>query len=542
MAAALKDVESGSKGLREAARTYNVPVETLRRRVEGQVLLECKSGPGTVLTREEEQALSDYCIKMSEMGFGLGREDVMRVAFTIVDKSGRPHCFKSGMAGRGWFEGFMRRFPRLSLRSPQPLSFARARACTDEAIKGFFEKLGGIYARLNLLAKPMQVFNCDETGISVVHNPGRVVTEMGRKKVWSLTSGERGKTHTVITCVSASGYAIPPMMIYPRVRMSDALKAGAVPGTLFGCSKTGWVNQDLYIEWFRFFISLIPAIRPVLLVMDGHCSHMSLEVIQLAQENDIHLLCLPSHTSHLLQPLDVGVFKSLKSFYSKACKQFMVDNPGCVVRSENLASLLAVAWSQSVTPLNIMSGFRKSGIYPLNPGVIDDRLTAPSKAMSGAAESEIRTPTSPSSSTNSTAGSASISALTLSDCSQSSGSGGRSSQDLSDILVLPKPNDANLSRKGVNHDAVCITDAEFTDQLKSKELEKRKKQEQAEQRRIQREQKRVEKEQKKAKKKSKRRGKRKGRSRIQTPQTGKETGVNPAKRVTVNALFVAFTL
>ena len=110
-----------------------------------------------------------------------------------------------------------------------------------------------------------------------------------------------------------------------------------------------------------------------------------------------------------------------------------------------------------------MSGFCKSGIYPLNPGVIHDRLTAPSKAMSGVAESEIHTPTSPSSSTDSTAGSAPISALALSECSQSSGSGSRSSQDLSDILVLPKPNDANSSRKGVNHDAVCITHAEFTD-------------------------------------------------------------------------------
>ena len=59
MAAALKDVESGSKGLGEAARTYNAPVETLRR-VEGQVPLECKSGPGTILTREEEEALLDY--------------------------------------------------------------------------------------------------------------------------------------------------------------------------------------------------------------------------------------------------------------------------------------------------------------------------------------------------------------------------------------------------------------------------------------------------------------------------------------------------
>ena len=120
---------------------------------------------------------------MSEMGFGLGREDVMRVAFAIAEKSGRPHSFKNGMAGRGWMEGFMRRFPRLSL---QPLSFARARACTDEAIKGFLEKLGGIYAQLNLLAMPMQVYNCDETGISIVHNPGRVLMEMGRKKYGQL--------------------------------------------------------------------------------------------------------------------------------------------------------------------------------------------------------------------------------------------------------------------------------------------------------------------------------------------------------------------
>ena len=205
----------------------------------------------------------------------------------------------------------------------------------------------------------------------------------------------RGERHTVITCVSASGYAIPPVMIYPRIRMSEGLKTGAVPGTLFSCSKSGWVNQDLYLEWFRFFISSIPAARPVLLIEDGHSSHISLEVIELAQENDIHLLCLPSHTSHLLQPLDVGVFKSLKSFFNK---QFMVDNPGCVVCSENLASLLAIAWPQSVTPVN-MSGFRKCRIHPLNPGVIDDQQT-------GVVRSELQEPSSPGVSSINSAGSA----------------------------------------------------------------------------------------------------------------------------------------
>ena len=407
----------------------------------------------------------------------------------------------------------MRRYPRLSLRKPQPLSVARARAGTDEAIKAFFEKLGGIYCRLNLLSKPMLVFNCDETGITVVHSPGRVITEMGRKKVWSLTSGERGKTHTVMTCVSAAGLSIPPMIIYPRVRLTEGLKTGAHPGPFFACSKSGWITQELFLEWFRFFVRSIPPTRPVLLIFDGHSSHISLELIELAQEQDVHLLCLPSHTSHLLQPLDVGVFKSLKSAFNKACKKYMAENPGCVVRSENLASLLAHAWPLSVTPVNIMSGFRKCGIYPLNPGVIDDRQTAPSQAVGGetTAQEEPDSPTvSSSNSVGSTPGSGltTVSPPSQSLCSESSGSG-LSSQELSDILVLPKPKERGASRRGINRDAVCITEPEFVEQMKSKELEKQKKLEEAEQKRLDRERKRIEKEKKKAEKgqKKNRRGK-----------------------------------
>ena len=92
----------------------------------------------------------------------------------------------------------------------------------------------------------MQIFNVDETGISIVHKPGKVVTELGRKNVWSVTSVEKGKTHTVITCMSASGFPLPPMMIYPRKRMSESLKQDAVPGTFFDCSENG---QDLYLKW-----------------------------------------------------------------------------------------------------------------------------------------------------------------------------------------------------------------------------------------------------------------------------------------------------
>ena len=46
------------------------------------------------------------------------------------------------------------------------------------------------------------MFNMDKTGLSIVHKPGRVVAEFGRRNVWAITSAEKGRTHTVLTCVS----------------------------------------------------------------------------------------------------------------------------------------------------------------------------------------------------------------------------------------------------------------------------------------------------------------------------------------------------
>ena len=92
MCAAVQSVHNG-KGLREASRLYNVPVETLRRQTTGKVELDCKPGPSTVLTKEEEDRLNTYLIQMAEMGFGLTSEDVMQMAYVIVDKSRQTHPF-----------------------------------------------------------------------------------------------------------------------------------------------------------------------------------------------------------------------------------------------------------------------------------------------------------------------------------------------------------------------------------------------------------------------------------------------------------------
>ena len=77
-------------------------------------------------------------------------------------------------------------------------------------IADFFQSyVGSIYGKLNLITKSIQIFNVDETGVSIVHKQGKMLAQLGQRHVYSITSAEKGKTHTVLSCVSASGQVLP---------------------------------------------------------------------------------------------------------------------------------------------------------------------------------------------------------------------------------------------------------------------------------------------------------------------------------------------
>ena len=152
------------------------------------------------------------------------------------------------MAGRASYKGFRKCYPSLMICTPQLLSYSRAIAGNPDGIRNFFEKLRGMFCRLNLLSKPTQVYNADETGISIVHKPGKVLAEVGHKHVYSIVPAEKGKTHTILACTSALGYVLPPLMIFPHKSLvPDKLKTGAVPNTLFSNSPSGWITSDIFL-------------------------------------------------------------------------------------------------------------------------------------------------------------------------------------------------------------------------------------------------------------------------------------------------------
>ena len=137
---------------------------------------------------------------------------------------------------------------------PQSLSYARAVSGNKEVIDDFFAKLGAIYGRLNLTSKPSQIFNADETGVTIVHKPSKVIAQIGWHNVSSLTSADRKKTHTILSCVSASGQVLPPFMVYPRKRpVPEKMRENAYPDTVFNVSVNGWIVADLAFEWLQFF-------------------------------------------------------------------------------------------------------------------------------------------------------------------------------------------------------------------------------------------------------------------------------------------------
>jgi len=73
-----------------------------------------------------------------------------------------------------------------------------------------FDKLGSLYAKSNIISKPITVFNVNETGIAIVTKPTEYLTQVGRKAMHCIAAAEKGKTNIIITCKSASSYVLPP--------------------------------------------------------------------------------------------------------------------------------------------------------------------------------------------------------------------------------------------------------------------------------------------------------------------------------------------
>jgi len=308
---ALAAVESGVS-LKKAAKDFQIPRTTLRSK------LKVKRASGDVKKQlgDNESQLVSVILDYEARLFGLTLVDIRRLVFQFCETNNIKHPFyrKKEMAGEDWAKFFLRRHQCLSIRKPEAVSIFRAAGFNQEKVTRFYDALEKVMYKDEVqVIPPCNIFNEDESGYTICHKPQKIVGKKGKKAVGALTSAERGKTITTVCCVNACGVFVPPMLIYPRMRLKPELLDKAPPGSIGGASKSGWINEDFFSQWYDHFLNFVqPKSRPepVLLILDGHSSHTkNLEMILKARKNNCILLSLPRHCTHKLQPLDVSLFK-----------------------------------------------------------------------------------------------------------------------------------------------------------------------------------------------------------------------------------------
>lgn len=362
---ALHTIRDGST-IKGTARQFKIPESTLRHRMKmlqnGKELVG--SGRKTALTADMERDLA-HCIQtLFNAGFSPSADEVKNLVkdFVVSNKLKTP--FKDGRPGKDWFKKFLSR-QKLSTKKATMISAARKAATANPfIIYDFYEVIDKVITENNL--SPKQIWNCDESGFPTDPSKYKVVAPIG-KAGWKTTCGAGRENITVLATCSASGRALDPLILFSGKNFQSTWKgSAALPQTMYGVSDNGWMTTNVFSDWFDRFAEVVEE-RPLVLIYDGHLSHVSLEVIEKSMRENITIVKFPPHVTDKLQPLDVSCFSPLKRKW-----QTLLAQRGNVLGSRETISkpvfvdLLCSIWHQGLSAENSISGFRCTGIYPVD--------------------------------------------------------------------------------------------------------------------------------------------------------------------------------
>ena len=153
-----------------------------------------------------------------------------------------------------------------------------------------------------------------------------------------------------------------------------------------GTTENGWTTDRTCFEWFdNCFLPQAKARntsgKPIALIMDNHSSHVTSELRRHAEDNGVHIYTFPSHTTHKLQPLDIGVFGPLQRAWQSRCVEVLQERNTEITQREFVLEYLAIR-NKVFTPDLIQKAFKNTGIHPFNPDIFTAEDFAPSQVSS----------------------------------------------------------------------------------------------------------------------------------------------------------------
>jgi hypothetical protein len=203
------------------------------------------------------------------------------------------------------------------------------------------------------------------------------IDHLRRKKTLGSSQDGSREFISLLATVCADGSALPPALIYQgdSYDLQDTWLEDydcSSDEAYFAVSKKGWTNDELGLSWLSKLFE--PHTRKKagnnrrLLIMDGHSSHINMRFIDFCDNHSIILGILPPHSTHRLQPLDVGIFSPLSTAYSNEIDHLIQSSQGFSrVTKRSFWAMFRTAWKTALSFENIRSAFASTAVYPLGP-------------------------------------------------------------------------------------------------------------------------------------------------------------------------------
>ncbi|CAB3262426.1 unnamed protein product [Arctia plantaginis] len=375
---ALDDIKNNRISERAAALKYNIPRRTLKNHIKSGSVVK-RLGRKAVFTDTQEKELVERIKKFSNIGMPLTPKIIRKQAYLFCKRNNikNPFSDKKSTAGKKWLYNFLVLNKDISQRKAQFMNPARAQKLNKHIVDKHFKAIREIYDELNIDQHPERLYNVDEKGCRLtIHRQKKVLAGRGSRRV-HLIAQEHAENVTIAPCVNATGNAIPPMIVFKGKRLREEFLENLPAGSLVKMTPKGSMTTELFVEFIEH-LAKYKSPGKCLLIFDGASSHLDYKIVDAAEKHDIVLYCLPSNTTHELQPLDKSVNKSFEHFWDEEVLLFIYQNPQKNLTKARFNKIFTRVWAKCMTHSNIINGFRATGLYPWDPSSIPEEAFAPS--------------------------------------------------------------------------------------------------------------------------------------------------------------------
>src|SRR5579859_5891169 len=370
------------------AKDHGVSATTLTARLDGRGTHVESNEANQLLTGAEERMLVKRCTELTENGLPPRKATIVEMAAEIIrrrdprvyDGISPTDLLEHIQIGKEWPRRFLNRHPNLQVKWARRIDAARVKEVSLERVTEWFEAVDRVIQEYDIKLK--NIYNMDETGFSISSTQaGYVVVENDVPSQFQSQPG-RQEWVTVVECICGDGSTVAPLVIFKAENGStEWAQSPEVPGDWrFSASQNGWTSNMHGLKWLQLCFDSETHAKVDggyrLLILDGHGSHVTGSFIMHCMDHRIALMRLPPHTSHVLQPLDVGLFGPLKTAISTHQDALFRLH---VARIRNVEWLIAYVKARATAfhPDNIIEGWRKAGLIPLNAQRVLQELDLP---------------------------------------------------------------------------------------------------------------------------------------------------------------------